>query len=104
MENRALELIYDILTMIDANLWVRDSAIEGVREKLDELATELEIKVAEPVSPLPCPFCGCKEIERWEYEHSYMFTKYHYSCKECNATVWSVESSAEALKKWNTRS
>jgi Lar family restriction alleviation protein len=53
----------------------------------------------------PCPFCGSKDLYRFEYP----FTRKpgirgcYIKCNKCGATSGSYETVDDALKAWNER-
>lgn len=56
------------------------------------------------ISPLKCPFCGCKEPYIDQYYHD-AGIRYRVICPECMATVdtgW-FQSAGRAIEAWNRR-
>jgi Lar family restriction alleviation protein len=58
------------------------------------------------VTNLPCPFCGCKEIEVFNACHEYHSEQPRWLvyCRRCEAQTHDYNATINAaLNRWNTR-
>lgn len=47
----------------------------------------------------PCPFCGNKDIQRYNYVNE----KFRVTCRDCRNTTKDWDGVDDAIEKWNTR-
>lgn len=51
----------------------------------------------------PCPFCGGEAKIKARYYRAINYFCYNGVCQECNASMDTKDTEAEAIEAWNTR-
>ena len=47
----------------------------------------------------PCPFCGCEDIEAFNFWDDLFYVQ----CKSCTGCVGACDTAEEAVEEWNRR-